>query len=107
MILFCLVCLPLFCLFGKALLSSPCRSLGWLLQVPAAAAAAAPLGAPAADLNFFGNTLSTFLLPAAEGWDAPGTCSPARQQGFSFREVLILRKLFKDYMRRSFIPTST
>jgi len=37
----------------------PCRSLGWLLQVPAAAAAAAPLGAP-----------------AAEGWDAPGTCSP-------------------------------
>lgn len=53
-------------------MSSPCRSLGWLLQVPAAAAAAAPFGAP-----------------AAEGWDAPGTCSPARQQEFSFQEEWI------------------
>ena len=52
----------------------PCLSLGWLLQVPAAAAAAAPLGAP-----------------AAEGCDAPGTCSPG-QQRLSFQERWIFLK---------------
>ena len=64
--LFCQCFLWFVCLV-KVLVSSPCRSLGWLLQVPAAAAAAAPLGAP-----------------AAEGCDAPGTCSPATETRVQF-----------------------